>query len=195
MFAHIFLWHVLFPIWLLRDEGKHLKTNSRTRTRTSVLWVVSLLFASSSLLSEPPADCSPVTDVYHRLWYLRTDKHVQARTEGFPLFLKSLLKYANAAHDYEIRPGNIASNFWYTHCQQQGNASEINTEDTFPYCTKAAWIGRFNNAYSLMHIRSTASSKVELNKFIIQKKKKKTCSISGSFYERSADGELTFPYL
>lgn len=67
---------------------------------------------------------------------------------------------------------NIASNFWYTHCQQQGNASEINTEDTFPYCTKAAWIGRFNNAYSLMHIRSTASSKVELNKFIIQKKKK-----------------------
>lgn len=68
---------------------------------------------------------------------------------------------------------NIASNFWYTHCQQQGNASEINTEDTFPYCTKAAWIGRFNNAYSLMHIRSTASSKVELNKFITHKKKKK----------------------
>lgn len=75
-----------FPIWLLRDEGKHWKTNSRTRTRTSVLWVVSLLFASSSLLSKPPPDSSPVIDVYHRLWYLRTDEHVQARTEGFPLF-------------------------------------------------------------------------------------------------------------
>lgn len=85
---------------------------------------------------------------------------------------------------------NTASNFWYTHCQQQGNASEINMEDTFPYCTKAAWIGRFNNAYSLMHIRSTASSKVELNKFIIQKKNM-TCSTSGFVSKRSADVSLS----
>ena len=118
---------------------------------------------SYSLMSEMPSASG---------YFIIVSIYVQTELKDY-LFSEILIKMCKRWTWLWNKTWNIATNFWCTHCQHQGNASEINMEDTFPYCTKAAWIGRFNNAYSLMHIRSTASSKVELNKFIIQKKKRR----------------------
>lgn len=68
---------------------------------------------SDSLISEAPPGSGLLQDFYHGPRNFLTDKREQTERKDSLFFppLKSLLKCASAAHDYEIRPGTQPPTF------------------------------------------------------------------------------------